>query len=94
MVNPESASQLQALLETLKRKALETSGEGGRQPSNENLIDVIARCEDRRNEDATQQMIAYRDRLMCLFLRLHDQLIKTASPCHLPRRWDHRSATR
>jgi hypothetical protein len=44
-----------------------------------NLIDVIARCEDRCN-DATQQMIAYRDRLMCLFLRLRDQLIKTASP--------------
>ena len=45
-----------------------------------NLIDVIARCENRCEQDASQQMIAYRDRLMCLFLRLRDQLSKTASP--------------
>jgi terpene synthase-like protein len=44
-----------------------------------NLIDVIARRENRSEQDATQQMIAYRDRLMCLFLQLHDQLTKTAS---------------
>lgn len=44
-----------------------------------NLIDVIARCENRSEQDATQQMIASRDRLMCLFLRLRDQLTQTAS---------------
>lgn len=44
-----------------------------------NLIDIIARCENRCTEDATRQMIAYRDRLMCLFLRLRDQLTKAAT---------------
>lgn len=44
-----------------------------------NLIDVIARCENRCEQDATQQMIGYRDRLMCLFLRLRDQLTHGAS---------------
>lgn len=44
-----------------------------------NLIDVIVRCENRCEQDATQRMIAYRDRLMCLFLRLRDQLTHTAS---------------
>lgn len=44
-----------------------------------NLIDVIARCESRCIHDATKQMIAYRDRLMCLFLHLRDQLTQSAS---------------
>jgi hypothetical protein len=35
MVNPESALQLQRLLDMLKNKALETSGEGSQQASNE-----------------------------------------------------------
>ncbi len=34
MVSPESVTQLQALLEALRRKALETSGEHGQQASN------------------------------------------------------------
>ncbi|MBV9652359.1 MAG: hypothetical protein JO296_19780 [Pseudonocardiales bacterium] len=44
-----------------------------------NLIDVIARCQNRCHRDATDQMIAYRDRLMRLFLLLRNQLTKTAS---------------
>jgi hypothetical protein len=44
-----------------------------------NLVDVIARCENRCIHDAAEQMIAYRDRLMCLFLRLRDQLTQNAS---------------
>jgi hypothetical protein len=44
-----------------------------------NLVDVIARCENRSEHDATEQMISYRDRLMCLFLRLRDQLAQDAS---------------
>jgi hypothetical protein len=44
-----------------------------------NLVDVIARCDNRCEHDATQQMIAYRDRLMCLFLRLRNQLTPGAS---------------
>jgi hypothetical protein len=44
-----------------------------------NLVDVIARCENRCELDAAQQMIAYRDRLMCLFLRLRDQHAQGAS---------------
>jgi hypothetical protein len=44
-----------------------------------NLVDVIARCENRCEQDAAQQMIAYRDRLMCLFLRLRDHLAHGAS---------------
>jgi hypothetical protein len=48
-----------------------------------NLVDVIARCENCSEHDATQQMITYRDRLMCLFLRLRDQLAPGASaPLH------------
>jgi Terpene synthase family 2, C-terminal metal binding len=44
-----------------------------------NLVDIIARCQNRCEQDAAQQMIAYRDRLMCLFLRLRDQLAHGAS---------------
>lgn len=44
-----------------------------------NLVDVIARCENRSQPDAAEQMITYRDRLMCLFLRLRDQLTEGAS---------------
>lgn len=44
-----------------------------------NLVDVIVRCENCSEQDATQHMIAYRDRLMCLFLRLRDQLRRGAS---------------
>ena len=44
-----------------------------------NLVNVIARCENRSEQDAAQQMIAYRDRLMCLFLRLREQLTHGAS---------------
>jgi Terpene synthase family 2, C-terminal metal binding len=44
-----------------------------------NLIDIIARCENRSEQDAARQMIAHRDRLMCLFLRLRDQLVHDAS---------------
>lgn len=44
-----------------------------------NLIDVITRCENRCEQDAAQQMIDCRDRLMCLFLRLRDQLTHDAS---------------
>jgi Terpene synthase family 2, C-terminal metal binding len=44
-----------------------------------NLVDVIARCENRCIHDAAEQMITYRDRLMCLFLRLRDQLTQNAS---------------
>jgi hypothetical protein len=44
-----------------------------------NMVDVIARCENCCMHDAAEQMIAYRDRLMCLFLRLRDQLTHNAS---------------
>jgi hypothetical protein len=44
-----------------------------------NIADAIARCENRCIHDAAEQMIAYRDRLMCLFLRLRDQLIQNVS---------------
>jgi hypothetical protein len=44
-----------------------------------NLVDVIARCENRCSHDAAERMIAYRDRLMCLFIRLRDQLAQNAS---------------
>lgn len=48
MVNPESASQLQALLEMLKRKALETSSAGGQQPSNEIFSRPVTRTSHER----------------------------------------------
>jgi hypothetical protein len=72
----EAAWMIAAIDNERVSRAKETQGEEQVQ----NLIDVLMHQRKYSSEDALRDLVAMRDRMMCLFLRLRDQAMSQASP--------------